>query len=306
MIMLAAAASVDQVAVSAALRRLKSGKNDNIFSMGPSKKNSKNSKKNPPPLTPEEEADPDPAVTNVGGYPYVELKNTTPYPVDPLYYWEGEALSDAKVWYAPFLGLCSDDQIEEGIAPGGTWSATSRGGCLVKQIDAKLTLFDGRKLKCASYLSFIPDYLQFSILYIDGVCCVRSSQQTQECPPGKKGESCASPWWDACEDGLSCYDSGSNGRYCVPNGQENACCGGSGDDEAWDIDCDKGLSCDNRSQKEASGIDSGTVPTCHPNTLPLRYSASFAKKGSCNVNTGEPANTLIELKCYKYICGPRP
>ena len=40
----------------------------------------------------------------------------------------------------------------------------------------------------------------------------------------KEGESCDSPWWNACGDKLSCYDNGSR-RYCVPMGQNNACCG---------------------------------------------------------------------------------
>ena len=34
----------------------------------------------------------------------------------------------------------------------------------------------------------------------------------------KKGESCVSPWWNACGDKLSCYDNGSR-RYCVPMGE---------------------------------------------------------------------------------------
>ena len=116
----------------------------------------------------------------------------------------------------------------------------------------------------------------------------------------KQGESCASPWWNACGDRLSCYDNGSR-RYCVPNGKENACCGWDGD-EASGVDCGKDMYCDRRSKKEAcigyNCIDTGTVPTCHPNTLPPRANASFAKKGSCNVNYWRTSNQLDSSPMY--------
>ena len=80
MIMLAAAASVDKVAVSAALRRLflKSGKNGAVL-MGPLKKNSKNSKKNPPPLTPEESCEQNSDIT---GYRWCDRTQTCDPPGD--------------------------------------------------------------------------------------------------------------------------------------------------------------------------------------------------------------------------------
>ena len=125
----------------------------------------------------------------------------------------------------------------------------------------------------------------------------------------KKGESCASPWYNGCGDKLSCYDSGSNGRYCVPMGQENACCGWDGE-EASGIDCDKDLYCDDRSRTSSkSDIYTGTVPTCHLKSLKSQDHAWFAKKGSCNINTGERASNdnLVELKCgYTCFLDPNP
>ena len=112
-----------------------------------------------------------------------------------------------------------------------------------------------------------------------------------------KGESCASPWWNACGDHLSCYDNGSR-RYCVPMGQNYACCGWDGD-EASGVDCLKGLYCDDRTKRQF-----GTVSTCHPNKREYGLE-TFAKKGSCNVNTGEGANILIEVTCH-LTCSEHP
>lgn len=115
-----------------------------------------------------------------------------------------------------------------------------------------------------------------------------------------QGESCASPWWNTCRETLSCFDSGPFGRYCVPNGQENACCGFLGDDVASGINCIKDYTCDSRNK--IPGTDFGgknfydTVYTCHPTTRGDKEDMSFAKKGSCNVNTGEPADILIDFK----------
>ena len=120
----------------------------------------------------------------------------------------------------------------------------------------------------------------------------------------KQGESCHGFWYDACDEGFSCFLAG-NSNYCVPNGQENACCGYSWyNDEASGIDCGKDLRCDDRT---GSNNHYGTVYTCHPavdrgskewNVDPQE----FAQKGSCNVNTGEPANVLIALHCYAGKC----
>ena len=79
-------------------------------------------------------------------------------------------------------------------------------------------------------------------------------------------------------------------------GELNACCGYAFDDldadEASGIDCLHGLSCDDcRSEK---GHD--TVPTCRPGRYSGTEDVPFAKKGSCNINTGESADILIIYK----------
>ena len=107
----------------------------------------------------------------------------------------------------------------------------------------------------------------------------------------KRGEWCDDIWWNACGDGLSCFEGGhlGNGKYCVPVGELNACCGWSGDYEAEGIDCGKDLKCDNAETHQL--LDSTCTSTCH---LTNEYGFYWAKKGSCNVNTGKPANILIE------------
>ena len=84
-------------------------------------------------------------------------------------------------------------------------------------------------------------------------------------------------------------------NYCVPNGKENTCCGYVWDDSAAGIDCIEGLDCDSRS----SDANKDTVSTCYDvdRIYDHRVFGTFAQKGSCNVNTGELANILIELEC---------
>ena len=111
----------------------------------------------------------------------------------------------------------------------------------------------------------------------------------------KQGESCDNIWWNACGDKLSCYDNGYK-QYCVPMGEVNACCGWWGDHSAAGIDCGKDLECDDPSKYH---LFTDISPTCHSTNESNEYwghysPASFAKKGSCNVNTGKPANILIE------------
>ena len=142
-----------------------------------------------------------------GGYPYVKVKNTTPYPVGPPYYsestnnynggpwyidndWKGY-LPSARVWYG--CCFCSTDDIDEGIAPGDTWSGTSRGICAVTEITAILTLPDGEKLTCAPYKSLSTTYSEFFIIMkgeeeaLQAInnngyaCCVQSSHQSGVC-----------------------------------------------------------------------------------------------------------------------------
>jgi hypothetical protein len=114
----------------------------------------------------------------------------------------------------------------------------------------------------------------------------------------KQGESCHGFWYDACGDKLSCF-MGGNSNYCVPNGQLHACCGYSAiNEEASGIDCGKGLKCDDRT---GSNNNFGTVFTCHRKDEWYGVK-DFAQKGSCNVNTGEPANILIALECNGGEC----
>jgi len=108
----------------------------------------------------------------------------------------------------------------------------------------------------------------------------------------KQGESCGGflEWNRQCNNGLSCFTGGhsGSGRYCVPNGQEYACCGyDSG--EAAGIDCSSGLSCMGTFSGK-SPISDG-VDTCY-NANNVK-TAKFAKTGSCNVNNGEPANQFV-------------
>ena len=117
---------------------------------------------------------------------------------------------------------------------------------------------------------------------------------------GTQGDQCLCNGCAACAEGFSCFITfGDEQNYCVPNGKENACCGYDGD-AASEIDCLDGLFCDERTTIDASGqrIETDFEPTCHHGG----YNADsgfqqFATKGSCNVNTGEPANILIIFKC---------
>ena len=98
-----------------------------------------------------------------------------------------------------------------------------------------------------------------------------------------------------------CFDSGSFGRYCVPNGQENACCGFSGDNVASGINClGDGRAGELMCVPFQYDTEFGTVSTCHVAHYPFQEPPrveQWAKKGSCNVNTGEPADVLLEITC---------
>ena len=105
----------------------------------------------------------------------------------------------------------------------------------------------------------------------------------------KQWEECDSPWYNACGENLTCYDPGySRTRYCVPMGEQYACCEYAGDSEVSGIDCAAGLLCDDRT----NGLYD-TVSTCHPSNQDWELPTNFAKKRSCNVDTGKPANILI-------------
>ena len=112
------------------------------------------------------------------GYYPVTIKNDTPYdvPATPI---KVSALT--YVLYGSYI-FCLDDFIVKGIASGDTWTASSRGLCLVGTVGAALTLPDGRYLKCYSYYSAGTTYSEFSIIMDgDDACCVRSSHQIQDC-----------------------------------------------------------------------------------------------------------------------------
>ena len=103
----------------------------------------------------------------VGFYPKAKIRNDTPYRSN----W-------CKVEYM----ACADDE-NDFIASGGTWTGPTRGGCLIDYIFATLILHDGSQLKCNYYEGLGTGYSQFYIMFIDGVCCLRSSHQdSDKCP----------------------------------------------------------------------------------------------------------------------------
>ena len=102
----------------------------------------------------------------------------------------------------------------------------------------------------------------------------------------KQGESCGGilNWDGSCDDNLSCYtggrtDGGRNSHYCVPNGQEFACCPDG-------IDCLSGFDC---------GLSNpGFVNTCNSNAPGSASQPQYyAKPGSCHVNTGKPSTEIV-------------
>lgn len=104
------------------------------------------------------------------------ITNATPYPV---YYTE--------IYYA----FCEKDLSEDGIAAGATWRAPARGACFVAELGAALVdTEDDRRpyLECAPFTSS-PGTSQADYRIImnepEDVCCVRSSQESQECPEPK-------------------------------------------------------------------------------------------------------------------------
>jgi hypothetical protein len=81
-------------------------------------------------------------------YPLVHISNSTPYAVA------------GKVSYAS--AFCSDDDYTINPSPG-TWTAKSRGVCLVTEISAKL-LVNGSWVNASSYTSSGTSYSQFAII----------------------------------------------------------------------------------------------------------------------------------------------
>ena len=110
---------------------------------------------------------------NKGHYPYVAVTNKTPYDV---------TTGGNDVIYKGWGLSCSDDKFV--VDSAQTWSATSRGFCLVKKIRARLTLDDGSpSLVCYDYKSSGTSYSQFYIIMNgDNGCCVQSDHQSGVCP----------------------------------------------------------------------------------------------------------------------------
>ena len=104
------------------------------------------------------------------------ITNATPSPVSYI-----------EVYYA----FCEKDESEDGIAAGATWMAPARGACFVTELEAALVdAEDDRrpKLECTPFTSS-PGTRQADYRIImneeEDVCCVRSSQESQECPAPK-------------------------------------------------------------------------------------------------------------------------
>ena len=83
-------------------------------------------------------------------YPLVHISNSTPYG------------ASGKVSYASIF--CSDDNYSAG-ANGGTWTASSRGVCLVTEVSATLFV-DGKPVNATPYSSSGTSYSQFAIIQI--------------------------------------------------------------------------------------------------------------------------------------------
>ena len=145
-----------------------------------------------------------------------------------------------------YLGCgCNSDE-NTFIASGGTWTASDyRGGCLIKGIHTILRvpgLPDGIGRECLSYYSSGTSFAEFFLMWIDGVCCHRSNEQsntectkqasdTHYCDPteknkknknfchkeapevGRPNPSCATDMWrDGCK-ACMCYNPG-NVAWC--------------------------------------------------------------------------------------------
>ena len=128
-------------------------------------------------------------VSNLQHYPYVAVTNKTPYATTPPYAsdnWPPHYIKyGISVAYALLNAgiFCSEDLVTEVIPSGGTWTASSRGACLVGAIYARVNP-DGRSyLECTPYKSSGTSYSIFSIIMKgDDACCVLSSHETQTCP----------------------------------------------------------------------------------------------------------------------------
>jgi hypothetical protein len=80
-------------------------------------------------------------------YPYVNIVNSTNY------------IANGTVHYASIF--CSDDNYS--VTPNTSWEASSRGTCLVTEIDAVLTTPNGN-IQASPYQSSGTSYSQFAII----------------------------------------------------------------------------------------------------------------------------------------------
>ena len=132
-------------------------------------------------------------VSNLQHYPYVTITNKTPYATMAPYVTTAPPIyTKYGVWIEYESTFCSNDYVGDAIASGGSWTASSRGACLVRTIHATLTIPVGyrKNLSCTHYWSvWGTSYSQFSIIMDgDDACCVLSSHETpQECPDTTSG-----------------------------------------------------------------------------------------------------------------------
>lgn len=122
-------------------------------------------------------------------YPYVKITNKTPYNMLPQFYTEGYLFPQGGLQEGggiEYLG-CKSDFIYEGIPAGETWTAASRGLCLVYRIHATLGYHteDGEFhwITCIPYNSPATSFSIYSIIMKgEDECCVLSSNEIQTCP----------------------------------------------------------------------------------------------------------------------------
>ena len=133
-------------------------------------------------------------------YPYVTINNKTPYDVRPSpmgtrlrHLCPGVFRQVHQRWCrVPTTNFvryssCTSDLFWDGLPAGQTWTASSRGLCLVNRIYATLSYqIDGDgwlTLTCAPYTSSGTAYSIYSIIMKgDDACCVLSSHEIQKCP----------------------------------------------------------------------------------------------------------------------------
>ena len=125
-------------------------------------------------------------------YPYVTITNKTPYAVRKYRRPNQASLAVSYFLctadYYPYDGLPAK---QVSLPAGQTWSASSRGLCLVTRVYATLYRPMERpwmpnqldpSITCATYSSTGTSHSIYSILMKgDDACCVRSSHELQEC-----------------------------------------------------------------------------------------------------------------------------